>query len=202
MNEEVRQRAFEPFFTTKPTGKGTGLGLATVHGIVSQSGGTISLRSSPGSGTQFSIFFPASPEQPTGDQRRVRHAIPVGATILLTEDEAPLRELLLRVLVRNGFQVITAANGIEALKAMTTMASIDLLISDVVMPGGVSGPQLAEALRVRQPDLRVLFISGYGDSVLMRQQLYGTATRLLTKPFSTDELLSTVAEMFRVGTPG
>ncbi len=189
--EEVRERVFEPFFTTKDPGQGTGLGLATVYATVRQAGGRIRLLSEPGRGTTFRILFPLvdadvdEPRSPAADSP----ATDVRARILLVEDEASVRDLVSRILVAAGHDVVAAADGREALRLATTAdPPIELLVSDVVMPG-MSGLQLARELRARVPGIRIVLMSGYTAEPFDASDVgFG----LLPKPFIADQLLDHV----------
>ncbi len=195
MDAETRARIFEPFFTTKDPGKGTGLGLATVYGIVSQSNGHIWVYSEPGEGTTFKIYFPAT-EAAAGHPRlayRPQPALCGSETLLLVEDEAGLRELLARVLAEKGYKVLAASNGPEALR-LARDRNIDLLLTDVVMPH-MRGQQLAEELSVRQPNLAVIYMSGYTDNALMHSGALPPGTTFLQKPFTPDVVLRRVREV-------
>jgi PAS domain S-box-containing protein len=195
---EVAERAFEPFFTTKPKGEGSGLGLATVYGIVTQAGGQASITSSPGAGTTFTAFLPATDRRPvpteatasaSGTRRRG------GETVLIVEDEDALREVARRILTRNGYQVLTAANGPEAIKiAEDTDSRIDLLLSDVIMPH-MLGKDLAFTMRERYPHVRVLYMSGYAQPVLASQGTLDPGVILVEKPFSESTLLERIREV-------
>ena len=191
---EVRDRIFEPFFTTKEASKGTGLGLATVYGILRQSGGAVEVASEPGQGATFRILLPrhsgARDESAPGAETP-RAATPGGReTILLVEDEPALRELLRRTLVRAGYQVLVAGDADHA-ETLVAGRPIDLILTDLVLPGR-DGRQLADALRAERPGLRVLYASGYAADVL-GDLLRGTAQLdLLTKPFSGQVLLERV----------
>jgi hypothetical protein len=170
MTAEVIEHAFEPFFTTKEEGVGTGLGLSTVYGIVTQADGTIQILSEPGVGTTFSITFPVtSASNSVFEEPRLYERIPKGETVLVVEDEAALREVTKRILMRNGYKVITAANGDEALEiARVHAGEIHLLVTDVVMPQ-MLGQETAERLAVLKPEIKVLFMSGYARPVLASQ---------------------------------
>ncbi len=191
----ILDRVFEPFFTTKEPGKGTGLGLATVYGVVRQSGGAVELESQPGRGTTFRLLLPlctAAPEEvPTAGAEPARAPAPGGReTILLVEDEPALRELLRRTLSKAGYRVLTAGDADHA-EAAASGQAIDLLLTDLVLPGR-DGRQLADALVAERPGLRVIFASGYAADVL-GDLLRGSAQiDLLTKPFSGRELLERV----------
>jgi signal transduction histidine kinase/CheY-like chemotaxis protein len=198
MSEEVRQHLFEPFFTTKEHGKGTGLGLATVDGIVRQSGGSIGVYSEPGRGSSIKIYLPhvaaseesAPPREPPSPPRQASE------TILLAEDEELIMQLAERVLVRAGYRVLKARRGDEALAlAAEHQGPIDLLITDVVMPGGVSGRDLAHGLSERYPALKVLYVSGYTDNAIVHHGLLDHGVNFLAKPFSVESLCARVREV-------
>jgi two-component system cell cycle sensor histidine kinase/response regulator CckA len=195
MSDEVKRRVFEPFFTTKPIGKGTGLGLAAVHGFVAQSHGSVTVNSEPGRGTSFRISLPAEDASPPDgrDQGSEKPALRYGAetsllvegaeTILLVEDEEGVRALAERVLRRAGYHVLTAATGAEAEDIAEAHATpIDLLLTDVVMPDR-SGPVLAERILVRHPEMKVLYVSGYTDDAVVRRGVVGDEMPFLPKPF-------------------
>jgi PAS domain S-box-containing protein len=197
MSEEVKAHLFEPFFTTKGRGKGTGLGLATVYGIVKQSGGTIWVYSEEGVGTTFKIYLPRSAK----DAERQPHAgksepIPSGGeTVLLVEDEAGVRELARLVLQRQGYSVLEAAEPQEALSLVETHTGpIHLLLTDVVMPG-MSGKALAETLTGMIPDLKVLFMSGYPDQVIAHHGVLEAGIAFLQKPFNPMALARNVRKV-------
>jgi PAS domain S-box-containing protein len=195
MTSEVKARIFEPFFTTKGVGHGTGLGLATVYGIVQQHRGWIEVESQVGTGTTFKIFLPARPgvaaaAEPAAPETRVRGG---NETILLVEDEATVRSLAKIILQRYGYRVWDAASGVEALNVWKELGSkIDLLLTDMVMPDGITGRELAKQLRARKPDLKVIYTSGYS------MDLDGTAFRLkeaatfLQKPYHPLKLAQAV----------
>lgn len=188
---------FEPFYTTKAVGKGTGLGLATVYGIVKQHQGWIEVSARPAAGTTFSIFLPAIPP-PVAVSRTIRpDALPRGGTemILLVEDEAAVRLPVRRVLENSGYRVVEAACAREALETWTQIAhEVDLLLTDVVMPDGVTGYDLSELLQVQKPSLRVLYVSGYSADVAGKNLASAPLCPryFLQKPFATRALLETV----------
>ena len=187
MSPDVVERAFEPFYSTKPKGEGTGLGLATVYGIVTQAGGTIEIDSTPGRGTTIEVLLPATeapaPQEPKRDE--VEAAAAQGETILVVEDEAAVRRLTSRILVREGYTVLEAANGQEAIQTWEAHpGEIDLLLTDVVMPG-MSGKELAEELGIEP-----VFMSGYTDDVMLRHGVEGL--RLVQKPFDAQTLLGSI----------
>jgi two-component system cell cycle sensor histidine kinase/response regulator CckA len=192
IDPETQQRLFEPFFTTKDPGKGTGLGLATVHGIVKQSGGEICVTSDVGRGTTFTIFLPMTeePEQPAAEQMP---ATSRGAEcILVVDDDAGVRTLTKRLLERAGYSVRTAADGPDALRVLEAHGlGIDLVLTDVVMPA-MSGRELAEEVWTRFPDMRVLFMSGYTEDAIERHGVLDRGTHLLGKPYSAAELTAKV----------
>ncbi|MET0422965.1 MAG: ATP-binding protein [Actinoplanes sp.] len=193
MTPEVLEHAFEPFFTTKPSGEGTGLGLATVYGIVTQAGGEIDVASEPGLGTTITVLLPAGARQTVTPARPP--AGPVhghGETLLVVEDEAALRDMAGRILSGAGYRVLSAEGGVEALDlAARHDGTIDLLLSDVVMPG-MLGKDLAERLTGARPDTRVLYMSGYAQPVLHSQGTLDPGVVLLEKPFTAGELLTAV----------
>jgi two-component system cell cycle sensor histidine kinase/response regulator CckA len=190
MDAATRARIFEPFFTTKDRGKGTGLGLATVYGIVQQSGGTIRVRSTVGEGASFEIWLPRVWDSAeTERSARAAAATPSATeTVLIAEDEPSVRGLLVRILQGQGYRVIAAANASEAMKvADAETGPLDLLLSDVVMPG-MSGPELAGRLREKRPSICVLFVSGYVEDDLLRDTAMLSGDALLQKPFGNEEL--------------
>ena len=197
MNEEIKSRIFEPFFTTKEMGEGTGLGLATVFGIVKQSGGHITVDSEPGLGTTFKIYLPivevAAASLPAPQARRATH---YGTeTILLVEDDELVRRLAQRTLQAKGYTILEACSGNEALSfAGQYQNEIDLLLTDVVMPH-MSGQELAEKLRTLYPQLKVLFMSGYTDDTMVRHGIQTAKIEFLNKPFLLNALTSKVREV-------
>jgi two-component system cell cycle sensor histidine kinase/response regulator CckA len=189
MTEEVRQLVFEPFFTTKEPGKGTGLGLATVYGIVRQAGGHIGVYSEPGLGTSFKVYLPAAQrpgqERPSSPPGRVR---PGTETVLLVEDEDKVRAMTRSALVLFGYTVLEARCGDDALQVCSSHAGpIQLLITDVVMPG-MSGRQVAEAISARRRDIKVLYCSGYTDDAVVRHGVLKAEAAFLQKPFTATAL--------------
>jgi hypothetical protein len=203
MSTEVQSRVFEPFFTTKDKSRGTGLGLATVYGIVAQSDGHITVDSAPGQGTTFTIVFPrvATPVQPHRDHGTRTHAPGGSETILVVEDEPAVRELVSRILAARGYTVLVAGEGREALDlAQRHGQHIDLLLSDVVMPG-MSGRELAEHLLQVSPQTRVAFLSGYTDDEVLRHGVLDARFAFLQKPFTPDVLAGKVREVLDTARP-
>ncbi len=190
MDLEVQKRVFEPFFTTK-AGKGTGLGLATVYGIVQQWKGHILLHSSPGMGTTFSLYFPVLEGEAKVSVKTKQEVLILDGseTILVAEDEDPVRKVLVRTLKKHGYQVLEAPNGIEALqKAWGWRDAIHLLLTDTVMPK-MNGKELADELHKTRPKLKVLFISGYPKEILSQQGILDPGIHLVQKPFELDDLM-------------
>ncbi|HKP94424.1 MAG TPA: response regulator [Fibrobacteria bacterium] len=201
MSEEVKARIFEPFFTTKSLGKGTGMGLSTVYGIVRQSGGYIVVDTAPGRGSVFEVIFPAV----VGADRMPQEALPAKMprgrcreTIMVAEDESSVRVFLRQLLSAQGYMVLAAANGNEALEiARAYPGEIHLLITDVVMPG-MGGRDLAERLGRERPSMRMLFISGYTDDAILHHGVLDGDTAFMNKPFPPASLLEKVRELLSV----
>jgi PAS domain S-box-containing protein len=195
MDEVTRSHLFEPFFTTKPRGQGTGLGLATVYGIVVQCGGVIQVESELGHGSKFTVYFPRDQEAAQSPARAVE-LLPATAprTVLLVEDEQAVRELVRIILERAGHRVVEAATPEDAITRFNSMESVDLLVTDVVMPV-MSGFDLFHTLVERLPSLRVLFISGYTDYALFEPTIADKGAAFLEKPFSAEALIGKVREV-------
>jgi len=191
---EIVDRVFEPFFTTKPAGDGTGLGLATVHGIVAQIGGVVHIDSVAGAGTSFTIDFPATSLSPSApDVPQLRPAAG-GATVLVVEDGDELRDVTRRLLARAGYEVLTAANGYQAVEvAAHHQGRVDLLLTDMIMPF-MTGDEVAERVRELHPGVRVVFMSGYAQPLLSAGGRLAPGHLLLDKPFSRSALLIKVLE--------
>jgi PAS domain S-box-containing protein len=203
MSPEIQSRIFEPFFTTKEPGQGTGLGLSTVYGIVKQSGGYITVESEPGGGTTFYIYLPRVMEvrvPRTEEQAEVAGTL--RATILLVEDEDATREAITDYLEQNAFQVVGVASAEEALRTCERLPAgrIDVLLTDVVMPG-MSGIDLASKLRSQLSEIKVIFISGYTDDVLVRSGINPAQITLLSKPFRLSDLVSKLQEVLTSSQP-
>jgi two-component system cell cycle sensor histidine kinase/response regulator CckA len=200
IDAETRARIFEPFFTTKETGKGTGLGLATVYGIVKQSGGYIWVESEPGQGSTFYTLLPRVPDpaNPTV-QKEVFDFRSGGEIILLVEDDPALRKMAAEVLRDTGYKVLTAPSGADALHvAAEHKGPLDVLLTDVVMPG-MTGRELAGQIAARHPRIQILYMSGYTDDAIGRHGLHGGTLRLLQKPFTHDALVRHVREALEIG---
>jgi CheY-like chemotaxis protein len=198
MDEEVLSRAVEPFFSTKEVGQGTGLGLSMVYGFVRQSGGHLALHSQKGSGTAVELYLPASDESaesivPTED----RWELPKGRgeCVLLCEDDDDVRLFSGETLRDLGYDVVEAHDAASAISALLERGRIDLLFTDVVLPGGKTGADLAREARKLQPDLKVLFTTGYARTALDRQQEGEKGIDLLLKPFGVEDLAAKIRQM-------
>jgi CheY-like chemotaxis protein len=200
MSPEVQEQIFDPFFTTKPAGEGTGLGLATVHGIVNQSGGHVTAYSRPDLGSSFKVYLPASnlelpkPEPPTPDAPTT----PATETVLLVEDQTVVRRLVREILERDGYTVIEAETPEHALATADEPGDIDLLLTDVVMPR-MSGPEIARALGGVRDDLKVLYMSGHSDLAVVQRGLLEPGTAFIQKPFRARELTDKVRSLLERG---
>jgi two-component system cell cycle sensor histidine kinase/response regulator CckA len=189
MPKNVIDKAFEPFFTTKPSGQGTGLGLATVYGIITQAGGTVQIYSEPGLGTTFTILLPVTDvqAQEAAVEETAEGLAGHGAVVLVVEDEDALREVTSRILKRGGYTVLAANGGEEALR-LAAGTAVDVLLTDVIMPG-MLGKDLADAVTTRHPRTKVLFMSGYAQPVLTNHGTLAADVHLLEKPFTSAELM-------------
>jgi PAS domain S-box-containing protein len=200
---EVLPRIFEPFFTTKPIGKGTGLGLATVYGIAKQHEGWVEVRSQPERGTTFEIFFPLNHELSAVAATTLAQAAPPahGAeTILVVEDEETVRHCVAIILKSHGYNIITAGNGLEALAVWREHGrNVDLLLTDMVMPEGLTGLDLAKRLLVDKPDLKIIFTSGYSRDLTNSNAPFLAGRHFLAKPYQSSALLETVRESLAAG---
>jgi signal transduction histidine kinase/CheY-like chemotaxis protein len=196
MPADVAEHAFDPFFTTKAEGTGTGLGLATVYGILTQADGHIRIYTEAGTGTTFSITLPGTDQAAIPARERTPyHRTPTGETVLVVEDEDALREVTKRILARNGYHVLTAANGPQAFDiARRHDGEIHLLVTDVVMPH-MLGKEVADRMRASRPRIEVLYMSGYARPVLASQGRLEPGVALVEKPFSEAELLATAGQV-------
>jgi CheY-like chemotaxis protein len=203
MPAEVRERAFEPFFTTKEVGKGSGLGLSMVYGFVKQSNGHVAIYSEPSLGTTVRLYLPLAPseEKKTPDPRRDPDVeLPTGSgTILVVEDDPFVRGYAVASLETLGYRVIIATNGREALTKLAESGPIDVLFSDVVMPGGMSGWELAERAQVLRPGLKVLLTSGYSLETLAIRSSPNSRLAILNKPYRKADLALRLKEIFEPG---
>jgi CheY-like chemotaxis protein/anti-sigma regulatory factor (Ser/Thr protein kinase) len=200
MDAATRARIFEPFFSTKEPGRGTGLGLATVYGIVKQSSGGVWVYSEPGKGSTFKVYLPICGEGKS--TRTVDPVVPIAASrtavVLLVEDEAPVRAVARRALEQMGHLVLEAVDGTSALTVLAeTSAAIELVITDIVMPG-MGGPELVEHLRAMGHEARVLYMSGYSPDAVGRRSLVGGMDGYLEKPFTPNVLRLKVDEVLGV----
>ena len=198
VSDDVKAHIFEPFFTTKGEGEGTGLGLATCYGIAKQNGGHIAVESEPGKGTTFKIYLSRINEEasPSPNTEDIDH-LPSGTeTVLLVEDESAVRKLAAHVLREQGYTVLEASNGIEALRIVQEYSGqeIHLLLTDVVMPL-MGGKELAEQLRARFPTIKMLFASGYSDEAIVGHGVLSSSIAFTQKPFSPVGLANDVREV-------
>ncbi len=202
MDRATLSHLFEPFFTTKDTGKGTGLGLATVYGIIQQHQGWIVVDSEMGKGSTFTFFLPAAeavaeiaPEKPASAAPQIPDLARGDETLLVVEDETPLRELVVNILELCGYKIFQAVNGLEALQIWSEQkGKIDLLLTDMVMPGGISGRQLAERLQAEDPELKVIYTSGYSPGMAGKDIALLEGWNFLAKPYPPSRLAQVVRE--------
>ncbi len=196
MTPEVMARAFDPFFTTKPIGMGTGLGLSMIYGFVRQSGGQARIDSEPGQGTMVSLYLPRHLGEAEAAQGLAEPAKPpraeAGETVLVVDDEPTVRMLVTEVLQELGYTAIEAVDGAAGLRVLQSNARIDLLVTDVGLPGGLNGRQVADAGRAMRPDLKVLFITGYAENAALGRGHLDPGMHVLTKPFAVEALASRI----------
>jgi len=196
MSPEVIERAFDPFFTTKPIGQGTGLGLSMVYGFARQSGGRVRIESTEGQGTAVRLYLPRHLGEAhpliVDDAAPVARPARVGETVVLIDDEATLRMLVAEQLEEMGYQVLQAADGVSGLALLQMTGEIDLLITDVGLPGGLNGRQVADAAARIRPGLKVLFITGYAEQAVIERSQLEAGMHLLVKPFSMQALAERV----------
>ncbi len=198
MTRDVIAQAFDPFFTTKPLGQGTGLGLSMIHGFVRQSGGQVRIYSEPGAGTTMCLYFPrfaGSAEEEVMEAEAPAIDAGHGETILVIDDEAAIRLLIAEVLEDAGYAVLEASDGPSGLKLLRSDRRVDLLITDVGLPGGLNGRQVADAARESRPGLKILFITGYAENAVVGNGHLEPGMQVITKPFSVAALGNKVAEI-------
>ena len=199
MTPEVIRRAFDPFFTTKPIGQGTGLGLSMIYGFAQQSGGHAQIDSEPGRGTMVSLYLPAHHDDAPHAAVPAALAAPGrterGETVLVVDDEPSVRMLVIQALEDLGYTAMEAADGTAALNMLRSGVRIDLLITDVGLPGGLNGRQMADAARVVRPGLKILFITGYAENAAMQNGILDSGMQVLTKPFALETLAHRVKDM-------
>jgi len=197
MDEETQKRIFEPFFTTKEAGKGTGLGLSTVYGIVQQNKGLVLVESKVGVGTSFKVYFPQVDEdvKVVQSEKKTKTDIRGSETILVIEDDSSLRNLACDILTENGYKVLPAKNGVEAMGIVASHQSpIHLVLTDVVMPE-MGGPEFAKAMQEQKMNAKFLFVSGYTDNVLIREGIDSGKIQFMEKPYRLEALLEKVREL-------
>nr|WP_183611894.1 PAS domain-containing protein [Novosphingobium hassiacum] len=199
MSAETIERAFDPFFTTKPLGEGTGLGLSMIYGFARQSGGQVRIYSEVGHGTTICLYLPRSDKsveaEPEHRLASLNDVSTAGGRVLIVDDEPAVRAVVADVLVDLGYECIEAGDGPAGLSILESDMRIDLLVSDVGLPKGMNGRQLADAARVTRPDLKILFITGYAENAVIGNGLLDRGMHVLTKPFSVDALASRIREM-------
>ncbi len=203
MPPEIRDHAFEPFFTTKDVGKGTGLGLAQIYGFVRQSGGAVALESTPGKGTTVFLHLPRAQADPAAEPPSPNEPVlpraGAGKTILVVEDQPDVREVIEAALSELGYRILTASDGIEARRILDSDESIDLLLTDLVMPNGVSGLDLVEGARRLRQDLKIVLVSGYSRDTRIRAGSLRNSFTFLEKPFRQAELADCIAAALAAG---
>jgi CheY-like chemotaxis protein len=196
MSSEVKARAFDPFFTTKPTGQGTGLGLSMIYGFTQQSGGQVRIYSEEGEGTTVRIYLPRHQGEADEEQEQAMLSeaprAEAGETVLIVDDEPSVRMLVTDVLEELGYAAVEAADGVAGLKLLESDMRIDLLITDVGLPGGVNGRQMADAARRVRPKLRVLFITGYAENASIGNGRLAPGMHVMVKPFGMEMLASRI----------
>jgi PAS domain S-box-containing protein len=201
MTPEVIAKAFDPFFTTKPIGEGTGLGLSMIYGFARQSGGQVRIYSEVGQGTTMCLYLPRHAEDaPVADETEVSTSVEgsgEGEVVLVIDDDPTIRMLVAEVLSESGYAVIEAPDGPAGLKVLDSNARIDLLITDVGLPGGLNGRQVADAARVGRPRLKVLFITGYAENAVIGQSRLEDGMHVMTKPFQMENLAQRIQEIIQ-----
>ena len=195
--KDILDKIFDPFFTTKPTGEGTGLGLSMVHGFVRQSGGQVRVYSEIGKGTTMCLYLPrhVGEAEPDAIDRGIVPDTGLGETILVIDDEPTVRMLISDVLTESGYSVLEAQDGPSGLRVLQSDQRIDLLITDVGLPGGMNGRQVADAARVSRTDLKVLFITGFAENAAVGDGHLPPGMAVITKPFQVSDLAQKVADI-------
>ncbi|MDR6954961.1 PAS domain S-box-containing protein [Ancylobacter sp. 3268] len=196
--KDIADRIFDPFFTTKPIGQGTGLGLSMIHGFVRQSGGQVRVYSEPGHGTTMCLYLPRYFGDIAEDAEAVESAIPemgAGETVLVIDDEPTVRMLIVEVLEEAGYVALEAEDGPSGLKILQSDVRVDLLITDVGLPGGMNGRQVADAARLRRPHLKVLFVTGFAENAAVGNGHLEAGMEVITKPFMMTELANKITDM-------
>ena len=199
MSADVREKAFEPFFTTKPIGQGTGLGLSMIYGYLQQSGGFVEIDSEEGRGTTVRLYLPRSeapaPQEGNFVTSQTADRADNAGTVLVVEDESAVRAVVVDALRDCGYRTMEAADGATGLKVLQSDEDIDILVTDVGLPGGLNGRQLADAARVARPDLKILFMTAYAHNVQVGTGVLEPGMELLAKPFIVGSLVDRVNGM-------
>jgi CheY-like chemotaxis protein len=202
MTPDVVARAFDPFFTTKPTGQGTGLGLSMIYGFARQSDGYVKIASAQGKGTTVSLYLPrhdaVEDAVASAEQANAAHHAARGQTVLVVEDEPLVRLLIMDVLEELGYRALEANDGPGGLRILQSPQRIDLLITDIGLPG-LNGRQIADAARVTRPDLKVLFMTGYAENAVASKGILASGMQIITKPFVMDAFTQRIRELMDVG---
>jgi CheY-like chemotaxis protein len=200
--KDIANRIFDPFFTTKPIGQGTGLGLSMIHGFLRQSGGQIRVYSEDGQGTTMCLYLPR--HVGALDDEDIEHPSAIretgaGETVLVIDDEPTVRMLIVEVLVEAGYAALEAEDGPSGLKILDSGVRVDLLITDVGLPGGMNGRQVADAARASRPDLKILFVTGYAENAAVGNGHLEPGMEVITKPFVMADLADKITQMIEVG---
>jgi CheY-like chemotaxis protein len=199
MTPDVIAKAFDPFFTTKPIGEGTGLGLSMIYGFAKQSGGSVAIYSEIDQGTTVCVYLPRHfGEAEAGEIQAARDPAPraeEGETVLVIDDEPTVRMLVSEVLTDLGYTAIEAVDGPAGLKVLSSDARIDLLVTDVGLPGGMNGRQVADAARGLRPDLKILFITGYAENAVLSHGHLAPGMHVLIKPFTVDDIANRIRNL-------
>jgi CheY-like chemotaxis protein len=200
--KDIVERIFDPFFTTKPIGQGTGLGLSMIHGFLRQSAGQIRVYTEEGQGTTMCLYLPrytgALDEEPADGKVAIRE-MGAGETVLVIDDEPTVRMLIVEVLAEAGYASLEAEDGPSGLKILATDARVDLLITDVGLPGGMNGRQVADAARASRPDLKILFVTGFAENAAVGNGHLEPGMEVITKPFVMVDLANKITEMIESG---